>query len=117
MTEFIQVFTTVDSEEKANKIASKLLDDRIAGCVQVFGPISSRYWWKGKIEQATEWFCLIKAKRRDYDAIETSIKKIHPYDVPEILALPVLDGNPDYLKWIQSETRRSRTKSRRKRAA
>ncbi len=63
MTEFIQVFTTVDSKKKAKDIAKTLLAKRLASCVQVF-PINSIYWWRGKIEQAKEWFCLIKAGRK-----------------------------------------------------
>ena len=113
MTEFIQVFTTVNSRDNADKIASKLLGERVASCVQVFGPVNTSYWWKGRIERAKEWLCLIKAKEKDYRVIETSIKKVHQYDVPEILALPILKGNIDYLKWIRSETRhkiRGRTK-------
>ncbi len=106
MTEFIQVLTTVDTEEIANKIASSLLEERVASCVQVFGPIKSSYWWKGKIERAKEWFCLIKAMEKDYRMIEANIKKVHPHDVPEIIALPVLEGNTDYLRWIRNETSR-----------
>ena len=106
MNEFIQVFTAVNSRENADKIANKLLGERLASCVQVFGPINSSYWWKGRIERAKEWLCLIKARRTDYPVIEASIKKVHPYDIPEILALPVLEGNADYLEWVRSETRR-----------
>ena len=114
MTEFIQVFTTVDSEEGANEIASRLLEERVASCVQVFGPFKSSYWWKGKIERAREWFCLIKGMEKDYSIIESNIKKVHPYHVPEIIALPVLEGNTDYLRWIRKETsRRPRTRMRR----
>ncbi len=115
MTEFIQVVTTVDNERRANEIARKLLRERVASCVQVFGPINSSYWWKGKIEQAKEWFCLVKARSKDYRIIEAEIKKIHPYDLPEILALPILGGNADYLKWIRSETTR-KTRAKLKRA-
>ncbi|HEX9197126.1 MAG TPA: divalent-cation tolerance protein CutA [Candidatus Bathyarchaeia archaeon] len=106
MTEFIQVSTTVNSKERADKIASKLLDERAASCVQVLGPIQSTYWWKGRIERAREWICFIKARADDYRRIEAFIRKIHPYDAPEILAFPVLRGNADYLNWIKRETAR-----------
>ncbi len=88
MTEFIQVSTTVNSK-KADKIARKLLDERFASCVQVLGPIHSKYWWKGRIDRVREWICLINSRADDYSRIEASIRGMHPYDVPEILALPV----------------------------
>ncbi len=109
--EFIQVSATVNSKRIANKIAVRLLGERVASCVQLVGPIESSYWWKGKIEHDKEWLCLIKGRSRDYPRIEAAIKKIHPYEVAEILALPVLYGNNEYLRWIRSETdRRSRAK-------
>jgi periplasmic divalent cation tolerance protein len=104
MAEFIQVITAVDSEEKAEEITRKLLEERLASCVQTLGPARSRYWWEGKIEEAEEWLCLIKAKATDYDKIESLIKELHPYEVPEILATPITAGNPDYLDWLRRET-------------
>jgi len=106
VAEFIQVSTTVRTKEKADKIADTLLVERIAGCVQVLGPIKSSYWWEGRIEHAEEWICFIKAKASDYSMIESSIKRVHDYDIPEIIALPILRGSPDYLNWIRRETRR-----------
>jgi periplasmic divalent cation tolerance protein len=106
MAEFIQVSTTVSTKEKADMIAETLLVERIAGCVQILGPIKSCYWWEGRIEHAKEWICLIKAKASDYGRIESSIKRMHDYDIPEIIALPILRGNPDYLDWIRRETHR-----------
>ena len=102
--EFIQVITSVDSREKAEEIARKLLEGRLAACVQVLGPMRSRYWWEGKLEEAEEWLCLIKAKATDYPKIESAIKAAHPYKVPEILAMPIAKGNPDYLEWLRRET-------------
>jgi len=104
MAEFIQVVTSVDSEGKAREIARKLLEERLAACVQVLGPVRSRYRWEGKLEEATEWLCLIKAKAADYERIESTIKEVHPYEVPEILAVPITAGNPDYLAWLRRET-------------
>lgn len=110
MAEFIQVSTTVKTKEKADMIAETLLAERAAGCVQILGPIKSSYWWKGRIEHAKEWICFIKAKASDYGRIESSIKRMHDYDIPEIIALPILRGNPDYLDWIRRATRqRSRS--------
>ena len=106
MADFIQVCTSVDREAVANRIEKKLLAERLASCVQVFGPINSSYWRNGKIERAREWTCLIKARASDYRKIEVAIRRVHPYDVPEILAFPVLYGNSNYLKWIRKETAR-----------
>ena len=105
-TEFIQVFASINSKIRANAIATKLLAKRLTSCVQIFGPVDSTYRRKGKIEHSKEWLCLIKARANDYWLIETNIKKMHSYDVPEILGLPVLDGNTDYLEWIRKETAR-----------
>jgi periplasmic divalent cation tolerance protein len=106
MEKYIQVLTTVADEKKANEVASAVLENRVAACVQVLGPISSFYWWKGKIEQAKEWVCLAKAKAEDYEKLQAVIKSVHPYEVPEILAMPVSFGNPAYLKWVRNETSR-----------
>jgi periplasmic divalent cation tolerance protein len=96
--------TTTKDEEEADRIAQNLLDNRVAACVQVFGPIRSKYWWRGKIEEAKEWVCMIKGKSSDYPKIEKLIKEIHSYEVPEILAFSISDGNKEYLKWIDGET-------------
>lgn len=108
VAEYIQVLTTVDDEKKANEIARAILEKRVAACVQVLGPISSSYWWKGKIEQAKEWICLAKARADDYEELQSVIKAVHPYEVPEILAMPVVSGNPAYLNWVRDETSRKK---------
>jgi len=104
MAEYIQVVTTTDSPDLASKIAQTLLERRAAACVQVLGPVQSKYWWKGKIEEAEEWVCMIKARAVDYDRIEALISEAHSYDVPEVLAFPVQQGNRDYLEWVEAET-------------
>jgi periplasmic divalent cation tolerance protein len=102
--EFIQVVTTAPSQEGAKKIAQALLDQRLAGCVQIVGPIASLYRWKGQIETALEWQCWIKTRRAKYDAVAQVIQQNHTYEVPEILAIPILDGAEPYLRWLASET-------------
>ena len=104
MTDYIQVITTTNTEEEARKIQRLLIEERAAACVQIIGPISSLYWWEGKIEEAKEWICLAKARSEYYQRIESLIKKNHPYTVPEILAIPVAAGNKDYLAWINEVT-------------
>jgi periplasmic divalent cation tolerance protein len=106
MTDYIQVSTTTETRSNADKIAKILLERRLAACVQILGPINSSYWWGRKIERAKEWLCLIKAQSRDYRRIELAIKKNHPYETPEVIALPILSGNNEYLRWIRKETRR-----------
>jgi periplasmic divalent cation tolerance protein len=71
--------------------------------VQIVGPITSIYRWKGNIETAEEWQCVIKSRKDLYEEIETAIKAIHPYEVPEIIAVPIVAGSGDYLEWLRSE--------------
>jgi periplasmic divalent cation tolerance protein len=104
LNEFIQVLTTVDDEKKASEIARVLLEKHVAACVQVLGPIASSYWWNGKIERTNEWMCIAKARAADYEIIESAIRGIHTYEVPEILAFSIYSGYPAYLKWIREET-------------
>ena len=104
MAEYIQVVTTTDSSDLAGRIAQSLLESRAAGCVQVLGPVQSKYWWEGKIEEAEEWVCMIKARSADYERIEALIRQAHSYDVPEILAFPVQQGSRRYLEWLEAET-------------
>jgi len=105
MAEYIQVLVSIDSEERAHALQRLLLEERAAACVQVLGPISSAYWWQGQIEEAQEWLCLAKTCRRAYERLESLIKDNHPYETPEIVALPILVGNEKYLAWIEAETR------------
>jgi periplasmic divalent cation tolerance protein len=84
-------------------MAKALVEKRLAGCVQIVGPITSTYWWQGEVEMADEWLCLIKSRRDIYPQLEAAIQAIHPYDTPEILATPVAAGNPDYLQWLRDE--------------
>jgi len=106
MAAYIQVVTTTDSADVASRIAQTLLERRAAACVQVFGPVQSKYWWKGKIEEAAEWVCMIKARSADYETIEALISEAHSYEVPEILAFPVQQGSRRYLEWLEAETSR-----------
>ena len=103
MEEYIQVFTTTEKKEDAEKIAKILVEKRLAGCSQVAGPIRSTYWWKGNVETAEEWLCVIKTKKNLYEELENYIRKIHPYEVPEILATPIVMGSKDYLRWLDNE--------------
>jgi periplasmic divalent cation tolerance protein len=100
----IQVVTTTASQDEARRIATQLIERRLAACVQIVGPIESVYRWEGKVETATEWQCQVKTRQSKYAAVEVAIRELHSYQVPEILALPVSDGNSVYLRWLIDET-------------
>ncbi len=103
MTEYIQVFTTVEQQSDAEKIAKQLVAERLAACVQIIGPLTSYFQWQGKMDSAREYLCLIKSRKDLFGELESAIKKLHPYEVPEILAMPVASGGMDYLKWLAAE--------------
>jgi len=95
------VITTVDSQEEAEKLAETIVKERLGACVQIIGPIKSIYEWKGKIENAEEWILFIKTLEPNYSSLESRLKELHPYEVPEIIAIPVSSGLKDYLSWIK----------------
>jgi periplasmic divalent cation tolerance protein len=101
MADCVQVLTTVGSEEEAGRIASLLLERKLAACVQVLGPIVSRYRWEGAVEEAREWQLLVKTTRAAYRAVEGAIREAHSYDEPEIVATPIVAGSAGYLAWIE----------------
>lgn len=100
---YLVVLITAGNIEEANKIASELLGRRKAACVNIVPGVNSQYWWQGKIESARESLLIIKTKAAQLDAIVELVKQIHGYSVPEIIALPVVGGNPDYLEWMGRE--------------
>jgi periplasmic divalent cation tolerance protein len=105
MTGYVQVLTTVSSPEEAERICDALVEARLAACVQVAGPVSSTYRWQGEVERAQEWQCLAKTEARLYPEVEAQIRRVHPYDEPEILAIPVLAGSRGYLEWVSASVR------------
>lgn len=104
MTDYVSIQTTTDSEENARKISQALLDAHLAACVQISAPIESSYRWKGKLETAREWRLTIKTRRPLFTKIEGAIRAVHPYTTPQILAFLVIEGNRDYLAWIDEVT-------------
>ncbi len=103
MSPFLQVTTTIDSREQAEMLARQLVERRLAACVQVMGPIASTYFWEGRVETSEEWLCLAKTTQAKYAPLEDAIRKLHPYEVPEILATPIAAGNHGYLDWLAKE--------------
>ena len=107
MTDYIQVFVTFEHKEEARKISRQMVEKRLAACAQIIGPIISTYHWKENIEEAEEWLCVFKSKRDLYDELEKSIKEVHPYEVPEIIGVPISVGSKSYLEWLEKETLKS----------
>jgi periplasmic divalent cation tolerance protein len=101
MTEYIQVSTTTANEAEANKIATALIDQRLAACVQIQGPLCSIYRWQGKVEQSQEWLCTAKTHQALFDQIASAIREQHSYDCPEIIATPLVASDNDYLAWLE----------------
>jgi periplasmic divalent cation tolerance protein len=102
MTGYVQVLTTVGSEREAEAIAAELVERRLAACVQTIGPIASRYRWRGEVESEQEWQCLAKTEEALYEQVEVAIRANHPYEEPEIVAIPILAGSAGYLAWISA---------------
>jgi periplasmic divalent cation tolerance protein len=103
MEAYIQVITTTENKQDAEKIAGILVDRKLAGCVQIIGPVASIYRWKDKVEEAREWQCVIKSRKDLFREIEKVIMSVHPYEVPEIIAVPIVTGSNAYLKWLKDE--------------
>jgi len=104
-TGMIVVFVTAPSQEHAEAVARKLVEERLAACVNIVAPIRSIYTWEGKTVDDQEILLLVKTRAELFtDRLVPAIRSIHPYQVPEIIALPILAGSPDYLNWIQSVT-------------
>jgi periplasmic divalent cation tolerance protein len=101
---YVVVFITVDSQETARKITDKLLTERKAACVNIIPKVESQYWWQGKIESTNELLLIVKTHAVLLEELIALVKQNHPYSVPEIIALPIIGGNKDYLKWIDRET-------------
>ena len=97
-----QVTTTVDSQDAAQAIALAAVGGRLAACAQVVGPVASTFWWRGDVQTAQEWVVVLKTSSHQYGALEAYLRQGHPYEMPEILATPVIAGSPEYLAWIRA---------------
>jgi periplasmic divalent cation tolerance protein len=103
MAEYIQLFTTTERRDDAEMISREVVEKRLAACAQVLGPITSTYWWKEEIEKTEEWLCIMKSRSDLFKELEEAIKSIHPYEVPEIVAAPIVLGSHSYLEWLGQE--------------
>ena len=106
--EFVVVLVTVGSAEEAERIGRTLVDERLAACVNVAGPIRSIYRWQGAIEEAAEHLMVAKARAADVPALDARVRALHSYDVPEVVALPIVAGSAPYLTWLGDATARAR---------
>lgn len=104
--DFVQVLTTTGSREEADRLATSAVEQRLAACAQVFGPLTSTYWWRGAIETADEWQCVFKTTAARRDELTAHLRAHHSYETPEIVASPIVGGSPEYLSWIAQETAR-----------
>lgn len=105
MSEHVRVETTVDSADGAATLARGVVEARLAACAQVTGPIASTYRWEDAVTTDQEWLVVMKTAADRLDELVEQLLAVHPYDVPEIVATPVVGGNPDYLEWVTDETR------------
>ena len=103
----IVIFVTTGSEEEAHKVAELLLERRKAACVNIVPGVASSFWWQGKLDSARESLLIIKTRALLLPEIIELVKSVHSYEVPEIIALPIIGGNEDYLKWIDDEVKES----------
>jgi periplasmic divalent cation tolerance protein len=107
MSAAVVVFVTAPTAREARLLAETLVKEKLAACASVLPGLRSVYRWKGKVESASESLLLIKTRRSRLTALTRRVKALHPYEVPEIVACPVVGGNPDYLRWVEESTRGS----------
>lgn len=103
MTDKIVVLTTCETAAQANQIAHQLVELRLAACVNIMPGVNSVYRWKGKVEESTELILVIKSRRELFAGVRAEIEKLHSAEVPEIVALPIVEGSELYLSWMDHE--------------
>jgi len=106
MGKYSIIMSTFPNRKEAGRIADMLLKKRLVACANIISAVESKYWWKGKIEKGKEALAIIKTRKSLVDKVIAEIKKNHSYDVPEVIELPILRGNGNYLKWIDEITKR-----------
>ncbi len=98
----IVVFVTAKNKAEAQKIARGLLDAKLIACANILDGVQSMFWWQGKIDRAAETLLVLKTKRSLFKKVVAKVKALHSYETPEVIALPVIEGSSDYLKWIDA---------------
>ncbi|MEW6171104.1 MAG: divalent-cation tolerance protein CutA [Candidatus Omnitrophota bacterium] len=102
---YLITFITCANQEEAKKIANFLLKKKLAACINIIPKVESLFWWKGKIDKASELLLVVKTKKSLFKKLLIGVKILHSYSCPEIIALPIIDGNKEYLKWLNDSTR------------
>ena len=97
---YIVVIITTSNKEEALKIVHDLLEEKLIACANIVGPVSSIFWWEGKIDEASEFLVFMKSHGNHFERLSEKVAEIHSYEVPEIIALPIIKGSPPYLKWL-----------------
>jgi periplasmic divalent cation tolerance protein len=105
VNKYLTIFVTVPDKKTSQKIIKSILNKKLAACVSVIGGVSSFYWWKNSIEKSLEFLLIMKTVKSKFKKLEKDIKAIHPYEVPEIVAVDICAANKDYLKWIKEYAR------------
>jgi len=100
----VVVFITAATPEEAERLGRTLLDERLAACVNT-APVRSAYWWQGQVEETGETLLIVKTTARLVDALTARVRALHSSTVPEVIAVPIVGGNPDYLRWIDESVR------------
>jgi periplasmic divalent cation tolerance protein len=100
----IVVLITASSREEADRIARRLVEDRLAACVNIVSQVRSLFVWEGKLSQENEVLLVVKSRRARFQQLATAVKRLHSYSVPEIIALPIVIGSADYLRWVSEST-------------
>ena len=103
MSRLLQVTTVAGHRDEAERIAAALVERRLAGCVQIVGPVRSVYRWQGAVEQAEEWLCLVKTTRGALAAVEAAVRELHSYECPEIIATPIEAASAAYQQWLANQ--------------
>jgi periplasmic divalent cation tolerance protein len=101
---FVQIQTTLDDRDQANSMIREAVEQRLAACGQLLGPIHSTYWWNGRIERTDEWMCLFKTTSARATALEQWILSVHPYEVPEVVTVELRGVSDAYGEWVKDET-------------
>jgi len=105
MSDFLIALSTIDTEPEATRIAKALVEGRLAACVNILPQVKSVYEWKEEVCEESEYLLIIKTSQARVEELKAAFEELHPYEVPELVFLPVIDGLPDYLQWILTNTK------------
>jgi len=106
MNGFIMVYVTTSNKVEAEKIAQTLLQERLIACANIVGPVSSHFHWKGKVDSQEEFLMILKSRADLFGVLESRVRALHSYEVPEVIAVPIVDGSKGYLDWMNEALNR-----------